>query len=56
MTANDTVYCWTQIQHPTGLLVSIGSALVGGARLAWPRDAREDERQEGEGDDEDGSL
>jgi putative long chain acyl-CoA synthase len=34
MTSNDTVYCWTPIQHPTGLLVSISSALVGGARLA----------------------
>jgi len=34
MTSTDTVYCWTPIQHPTGLLVSIGSAVVGGARLA----------------------
>jgi putative long chain acyl-CoA synthase len=34
LTASDTVYCWTPIQHPTGLLVSIGAALVGGARLA----------------------
>lgn len=28
------MYCWTPIQHPTGLMVSIGAALVGGARLA----------------------
>ncbi len=34
MTSNDTVYCWAPIQHPTGLLVSIGGALTGGARLA----------------------
>lgn len=34
LSATDTVYCWTPIQHPTGLMVSIGAALVGGARLA----------------------
>ena len=34
LTPSDTVYCWTPIQHPTGLLVSISGALTGGARLA----------------------
>jgi putative long chain acyl-CoA synthase len=34
MTSTDGVYCWTPIHHPTGLLVSISSALVSGARLA----------------------
>lgn len=31
---SDTVYAWTPIQHPTGLLVSMSGALVGGSRLA----------------------
>jgi putative long chain acyl-CoA synthase len=34
MTSADTVYCWTPIQHPTGLLVTIGATLTSGARLA----------------------
>lgn len=34
MTSADTVYNWTPIQHPTGLLVAISGALAGGARLA----------------------
>lgn len=34
MTSTDTVYCWTPIHHPTGLLVSISAALAAGARLA----------------------
>lgn len=34
MTSKDTVYCWTPIQHPTGLLVSISAALTSGTRLA----------------------
>jgi len=34
MTSSDTVYNWTPIQHPTGLLVSISGALAGGSRLA----------------------
>jgi len=34
MTSTDTVYCWTPIQHPTGLLVSISAALTAGTRLA----------------------
>lgn len=34
LTSADTVYAWTPIQHPTGLLVSVSGALAGGARLA----------------------
>ncbi len=34
LTAGDTVYCSTPIHHPTGILVCVGGALVGGARLA----------------------
>lgn len=31
---SDTVYCGVPLDHPTGMLVSVGSALAGGARLA----------------------
>ncbi|MFT4572188.1 MAG: putative long chain acyl-CoA synthase [Hyphomicrobiaceae bacterium] len=34
MSSTDTVYCWTPIHHPTGILVSMSGALAGGARLA----------------------
>jgi putative long chain acyl-CoA synthase len=34
LTAADTVYCCLPLHHPAGLLVSVGAALVGGARLA----------------------
>jgi putative long chain acyl-CoA synthase len=34
LTPKDTVYCWTPIHHPTGLLVSMSAALVSGARFA----------------------
>lgn len=34
LSPSDTVYAWTSIQHPTGLLVSMSGALAGGARLA----------------------
>lgn len=30
----DTVYCGIPLHHPTGILASVGAALVGGARLA----------------------
>ena len=30
----DTVYCCIPLHHPTGILASVGAALVGGARLA----------------------
>ena len=34
LTSADTVYCCLPLHHPAGLLVSVGAALVGGARLA----------------------
>ena len=34
LTSRDTVYCCTPLHHPTGILVCVGGALVGGARLA----------------------
>ena len=35
---DDTVYAVTPIYHPSGLLMSIGGAIAGGARLAIARD------------------
>jgi putative long chain acyl-CoA synthase len=32
--STDTVYCCLPLHHPSGLLVSVGAAMVGGARLA----------------------
>ena len=37
LSANDTVYAVTPIYHPSGLLMSIGGAVAGGARLAIAR-------------------
>ena len=34
LTPSDTVYCCLPLHHPAGLLVSVGGALVSGARLA----------------------
>jgi putative long chain acyl-CoA synthase len=34
LTSRDTVYCCLPLHHPSGSLVAVGSALVGGARLA----------------------
>lgn len=34
LTSKDTVYCCMPLDHPAGILVSVGGALVGGARLA----------------------
>lgn len=34
MTPSDTVYCALPLYHATGMLVAVGGALVGGARLA----------------------
>ncbi|MGE0869311.1 MAG: alpha/beta fold hydrolase [Kofleriaceae bacterium] len=34
LTTRDTVYCCLPLHHPSGMLVSAGSALAGGARLA----------------------
>jgi putative long chain acyl-CoA synthase len=38
ITSGDTVYCCTPIHHPTGILVCVGGALVGGSRLAVARE------------------
>jgi putative long chain acyl-CoA synthase len=37
LTRADTVYSVTPIHHPSGLMMSIGGAIVGGARLAMAR-------------------
>jgi putative long chain acyl-CoA synthase len=34
LTPRDTVYCCTGLNHPTGIMVAAGAALVGGTRLA----------------------
>ena len=34
LTPRDTVYCCLPLHHPTGMLVAVSSAVVGGARLA----------------------
>ena len=34
LSANDTVYSVTPLYHPSGLMMSIGGAIVGGSRLA----------------------
>ena len=39
---SDTVYCLTPLHHQSGLLVSLGGAVVGGARIALSRDLRPD--------------
>jgi putative long chain acyl-CoA synthase len=33
----DTVYCLTPLHHPSGLLVALGGAVVGGSRIALSR-------------------
>ncbi len=38
LTPSDTVYSVTPVYHPSGLLMSIGGAIAGGARLALARD------------------
>jgi putative long chain acyl-CoA synthase len=38
----DTVYCLTALHHESGLLVSLGGAVVGGARIALSRGLRPD--------------
>ena len=43
LTPNDTVYSCLPLQHPTGLLVTVGSALVSGARLALGAQFRVDD-------------
>lgn len=39
---SDTVYCLTPLHHESGLLVSLGGAVVGGARIALSRGLRSD--------------
>jgi putative long chain acyl-CoA synthase len=36
----DTVYCLTPLHHQSGLLVSLGGAVVGGSRIALSRELR----------------
>lgn len=38
----DTVYCLTPLHHQSGLLVSLGGAVVGGTRIALSRGLRSD--------------
>ncbi len=38
----DTVYCLTPLHHPSGLLVSLGGAVVGGSRIALSRGLQPD--------------
>ncbi len=38
LSSDDTVYAVTPIYHPSGLLMSIGGAIAGGARVAIARD------------------
>lgn len=40
--SGDTVYCLTPLHHQSGLLVSVGGAVVGGARIALSRGLRSD--------------
>lgn len=42
LTRNDTVYCLTPLHHQSGLLVSLGGAVVAGARIALSRGLRPD--------------
>ncbi len=42
LSRNDTVYCLTPLHHQSGLLVSLGGAVVGGARVALSRELRPD--------------
>ena len=37
LTSNDTVYCLTPLHHQSGLLVSLGGAVVAGSRIALSR-------------------
>ncbi|OHV04813.1 acyl-CoA synthetase [Mycobacterium talmoniae] len=39
---SDTVYCLTPLHHESGLLVSLGGAVVGGARIALSRGLQPD--------------
>lgn len=38
LSSSDTVYCLTPLHHQSGLLVALGGAVVGGARIALSRE------------------
>jgi putative long chain acyl-CoA synthase len=42
LSRTDTVYCLTPLHHESGLLVSLGGAVVGGTRIALSRGPRPD--------------
>ena len=42
LSASDTVYCLTPLHHQSGLLVALGGAVVGGARIALSRGLQPD--------------
>ncbi|ADT99482.1 poly(3-hydroxyalkanoate) synthetase [Mycolicibacterium gilvum Spyr1] len=42
LSRSDTVYCLTPLHHQSGLLVSLGGAVVGGSRIALSRELRPD--------------
>ncbi len=42
LSAGDTVYCLTPLHHQSGLLVALGGAVVGGARIALSRGLKPD--------------
>ncbi|MGY4709137.1 acyl-CoA synthetase [Mycolicibacterium sp. CBM1] len=42
LSRGDTVYCLTPLHHQSGLLVSLGGAVVGGTRIALSRGLRSD--------------
>ena len=42
LSRSDTVYCLTPLHHESGLLVSLGGAVVGGTRIALSRGLRAD--------------
>lgn len=42
LSSTDTVYCLTPLHHESGLLVSLGGAVVGGARIALSRNLNPD--------------
>ncbi len=42
LSRSDTVYCLTPLHHESGLLVSLGGAVVGGARIALSRGLQPD--------------
>ncbi len=46
LTPKDTVYCCLPLHHPAGMLVCVGSALVGSARLALGRPWGEETRRD----------